>query len=245
MHRLIRLELEKEKGQMDLKKQIKEIMAALGADLCGIAHVDRFAGAPPGFGPKDIYKDCGSVVVFAKRLPQTAAEISPRILYMQANAKSKETLDRIAYQASLEFENLGLKAVAVPSDGPYEYWDAEESEGRGLLSMRHAAALAGLGTLGKNTLLMNRDYGNWINIGAVLIDQALESDPLAEPICIEGCRICLDKCPSGALTGEKAIQKRCRPVAAGANARGFDVCNCNTCRVSCPRVFGVGASAGK
>lgn len=230
---------------MDMKKRIKEIMTALGADLCGIASAERFENAPEGFRPTDIYKGCGSVVVFGKRLPRTAAEMSPRILYMQANSRSKETLDRIAYQASLEFENLGLKAVAVPSDGPYEHWDAEESEGRGLLSMRHAAALAGLGTLGKNTLLMNRDYGNWINLGAVLIDKVLESDPLAEPICIEGCRICLDKCPAGALTGEKAIQKRCRPVAAGTNARGFDVCNCNTCRVSCPRAFGLGVGAGK
>ena len=40
-------------------------------------------------------------------------------------------------------------AVPIPADGPVEYWDEEELEGRGILSMKHAAVNAGLGTLGK------------------------------------------------------------------------------------------------
>jgi len=34
--------------------------------------------------------------------------------------------------------------VLIPTDAPYEYWDSENQEGRAILSLRHAAMLAGL-----------------------------------------------------------------------------------------------------
>ena len=120
------------------------------------------------------------------------------------------------------------------SDGPYEYWDAEKLEGRGLLSMKHAAVQAGIGTLGKNTLLLNSHYGNRLSIGAVLTDLDLPSDPLAEEICINGCQLCLDSCPVKALDGQTANQKLCRQHSYATNARGYEVVTCNTCRVVCP-----------
>ena len=36
--------------------EIKSIAFDLGADLCGIAPVDRFSSAPKGFHPIDIYE---------------------------------------------------------------------------------------------------------------------------------------------------------------------------------------------
>jgi epoxyqueuosine reductase QueG len=111
-------------------------------------------------------------------------------------------------------------------------------EGRGQISMRHAAVAAGLGTLGKNTLLLNEKFGNTLNIGAVLTDIELPSDDLAESICKDGCRLCLDSCPVGALNGTSANQKLCRMNTYTSNPRGFEVTNCNTCRVVCPMRYG-------
>ena len=37
--------------------------------------------------------------------------------------------------------------VGCFADGPYEHWDSDKLEGRGLLSMKHMAVQAGLGTL--------------------------------------------------------------------------------------------------
>ena len=39
-------------------KRVKEIMFALGADLCGIASIDRFADAPKGYHPLDVFPAC-------------------------------------------------------------------------------------------------------------------------------------------------------------------------------------------
>jgi epoxyqueuosine reductase len=68
---------------------------------------------------------------------------------------------------AIELDKEGIKPVPVPSDDPYEHWEPERSYGRAILSMRHAGYLAGLGVLGKNTLLINKDFGNMIQIGAI------------------------------------------------------------------------------
>lgn len=49
---------------MDSSK-VKEILFSLGADLCGIASVDRFDDAPQGFHPLDVLPSCKSVISFA------------------------------------------------------------------------------------------------------------------------------------------------------------------------------------
>lgn len=49
------------------KKEIKERLYELGADLCGIAGVDRFGEAPEGYHPLDVLPSCQSVIVFACR----------------------------------------------------------------------------------------------------------------------------------------------------------------------------------
>lgn len=222
-----------------MKDTIKRIIADLGADLCGIANIDRFENAPSGFHPRDLYSDCQSVIVFVKRMPTGLSYVSPRILYNKATDINLYEVDRIGYLACLEIENIGGVAVPLPSDSPYEYWDSDRLEGRGLLSMRHAAQLAGIGSMGKNSLIINERFGNMINIGAILTNLDLESDPLAPELCLANCRRCLDSCPQQALSGLTVNQKECRVHTYTQNDRGFSVCNCNQCRLVCPLALGV------
>jgi epoxyqueuosine reductase QueG len=222
-----------------LKDIIKGIIFDLGADICGVANVDRFSEAPAGFHPKDIFPNCKSVIVFGIALPKGLTQIEPRLIYGHFNYGSCPPIDWIALKTAKEIEKLfGVYAVPIPSDGPYEYWDSEKLEGRGLISLKHAAVLAGLGALGKSTLLLNEKYGNLLTLGAVLTELDLASDPLAENVCIDGCDICIKSCPSHALDGTRADQAKCRPHTYGKNARGFDTVKCNTCRTACPMRFG-------
>jgi epoxyqueuosine reductase len=229
-----------EKGVPAMKEDIRKIFTKLGADVCGIANIDRFADAPAGFHPRDIYPGCQSVIVFGVTIPRGLYEASPRIIYNHFSSLTKTELDRIAYYACLEIEKVNDGCtVPVPSDGPYDDWNEAELEGRGLLSMRHAAVLAGLGAFGKSSLVLNEKYGNTLNFGAVLTDLELPSDDLAKSICIDTCRLCMDSCSVHALTGTGAIQKRCRPNTYSKNVRGFEITNCNKCRTVCPMRFGV------
>ena len=224
-----------------MQDTIRKLALSIGADVCGFADIDRFAGAPEGFSPTDVYAGCQTVIVFGVALPKGTAMISPRLVYHHFNeAIINHEIDRIALQLAKEIEKkCGGFTVPVPCDSPYEYWDAERNEGRGLLSMKHAAVCAGLGTLGKNTLLLNSLYGNMLNIGVVLTDLILPSDPLAESICIDGCTKCVDSCPTGAIQNGTVDQKLCRAFTYGQKtAKGYETTECNLCRTVCPVAFG-------
>ncbi len=222
-----------------MKDRIKEIFLNLGAEVCGVANIDRFINTLKGFHPADIYSDCKSVIVFGKALPKGTAKVSPRIIYQHFNSIGPVELDRIAYLASIEIErSYNGYAVPIPSDGPYDCWDTDQMEGRGLISMKHSAVLAGLGALGKSTLLLNSRYGNMLNIGAVLTNLNLPSDAPAESICIEGCSLCIENCPVHAINDDGVNQKLCRNNTYASNDRGFGVVNCNKCRTECPMAFG-------
>lgn len=222
-----------------MKKIIKDLILNYGADICGVANIARFSEAPAGFHPRDIFPECKSVIVFGVALPKGLTKVEPRLIYGYFNYGTCPEVDLVALRAAKEIERLcDGYAVPLPSDSPYEYWDVEKLEGRGLISMKHAAVLAGLGTLGKNTLLLNEEYGNLLTLGAILTELDLPSDPPAESICLEGCSICLQNCPVQALDGQHADQLKCRLNTYGTNARGFNTVNCNRCRITCPMRFG-------
>jgi epoxyqueuosine reductase QueG len=214
---------------------VKDTVGALGADLCGIAPVERFREAPKGFHPTDVYKDCKSVVVFARKLPAGPLFASNCVPYTHANSITVQEVDRLGLTACLKLEEQGARAVPIPSDDPYEHWEAERSYGRAILSMRHAGHLAGLGVLGRNTLLLNADHGNMIQIGAVLSDVELEGDPIATyDVCPPDCRLCIDSCPQRALDGRTVDQQLCRPLSCCRTEKGYTLKKCNLCRRICP-----------
>ncbi len=219
----------------------KRLVLSAGADLCGIAPATRFSKAPKGFHPSDIYSACKSVVVFAKRLPASSAAAQSCVPYTIANTVIMQEVDLLTLDISRKMEQARLIAVPVPTDDPYEHWEAERSYGRAILSLRHAGYLAGLGVLGKNTLLINERFGNMMQLGAVLLDAELEGDPVATyEVCPEGCGLCLEACPAGALDGETVNQALCRPLSIFRNEKGYFLKKCYRCRAVCPNSTGLG-----
>jgi len=68
-----------------------------------------------------------------------------------------------------------------------------------VLSLKKAAQAAGLGTIGRHTLLINPKYGSGVRLSGFITDAPLSPDrPLADPVC-DGCGLCAEKCPSGAI----------------------------------------------
>ena len=223
-----------------MKEPIRSIVKSLGADVCGIASIERFKDAPSGFAPTDIYKDCKSVIAFGVALPKGTLEINPRLVYSHFNGDVMfARVDGIALLAAKQLEEtFDLHAVPLPCDAPNEYWDAENLTAKGLISMKHTAMMCGIGQLGKNTLLMNPTYGNRLCIGAILLNIALESDPVCENLCLPNCHLCEEHCPVRAIEQGKVNQKLCRQNTYGKTARGFDTVDCNICRTICPMKFG-------
>ena len=89
--------------------------------------------------------------------------------------------------------------------------EREKQKGKGLVSIKEMSVECGLGSIGKNTMLLNPKFGNRLNIGSILIDIEFESDPYAEDICIPGCTKCIDNCPGHAICEDGSLsQMICR-----------------------------------
>lgn len=214
--------------------ETKNFVYSLGADVCGIAGIDNFTNAPEGFHPKDIYDEAKSVIVFGKQFPKGVFLANTNVPYTFMKNKLVEIIDNISVQLTYKLEENGFNTVPVPADEPYEYWDSENIRGKGILSLKHSAVAAGLGIIGKNTLLINKQFGNRLLLGAVITKMELASDPVASELCPEGCRKCLNSCPQSALDGITINQKKCREIAYSSTPGGGGVIACNTCRKVCP-----------
>jgi epoxyqueuosine reductase len=124
---------------------------------------------------------------------------------------------------------------------------------------REAAARAGVGFYGKNTLLITRRHGSWVVLGTLVTDVELEATPPLELDCGE-CRLCIDACPTGALDEPGTLDaNRCLSYWTQAAAPipleyreelGAQVYGCDICQDVCPWNRGVekrraGAPAGE
>ena len=217
---------------------VKEMVFGLGADLCGIASVDRFGDAPVGFRPTDLYPECKSVIVFAKKLPESVFYTESTIPYSFVDDIALHEVLRLSLDIAVGLEKRNIVAVPIPSE-PYDYWDKDSMTGKGLVSLKHAGYLAGLGIIGRNTLLCNPEFGNLIKLGAVLSNAELEADPiLCVDLCSDKCNLCLKSCPSGAIKESSVDQKKCRLQSEGTTKKGEPITVCNNCRRVCPNRAG-------
>lgn len=127
-----------------------------------------------------------------------------------------------------------------------------------LLEREHAAR-AGLGWIGKHTLLINPERGSWLLLGAVVT--TLHVPPPREHRAVPDhcgtCTRCIDACPTGAITPYAVDARRCisyltierrEPIDPALHAPigdrlfGCDVCQ-EVCPHNSPRADGAGLGA--
>lgn len=84
-----------------------------------------------------------------------------------------------------------------------EPFEARAYADTGPIHERAAAKYAGLGWLGKNTLLINQQAGSWLFLGVILttlpLTPTLAQEDMPAPDRCGTCRACLEACPTQAI----------------------------------------------
>ena len=127
------------------------------------------------------------------------------------------------------------------------------------ISDKHWAARAGLGFIGRHTLLVTPQWGTWVNLGEIVTTEECTDYPEhpekpeypeypenpALPDFCSHCRRCVDACPNHAIApdGPPMIDvSRCtayytthhsRPIPPGHITAGYTQ-GCDLCQLACP-----------
>jgi epoxyqueuosine reductase len=244
----------------------------LGFELCGVAPTEKFpelgrypewlergyAGEmkylsdPRRLDPKDAMSGVRSLIVCALNY-NAKLPYSTDIVATGAGENPRGWVSRYAWGDDYH-EVLRSRLNALIAEMRMQFAHAEPFDARayadtGPVHERAAAKYAGLGWLGKNTLLINQRAGSWIFLGVILTSlpliPTLAADEMPAPDRCGTCRACLDACPTDAIVEPYVLDAtRCisyltieyRGLIAQdlRVALGHHVFGCDICQDVCP-----------
>lgn len=187
-------------------------------------------------------------------MPGTIRVLSARMDYLPAAEEmesvladpSKAYISR--YALGRDYHKLMRKRLAILAKkiadfvGPHNYRAFVDSAP---VLERGLAEKAGLGWIGKNTLLINSKAGSWFFLGEIYTDLPLPIDPPQETMHCGTCTQCIDLCPTKAIIAPNQVDaRRCisyltielrtsipehlRPLM------GNRIYGCDDCQLVCP-----------
>ena len=130
---------------------------------------------------------------------------------------NRETIEVLSRLQGLIVEWLsarGYRNLSIPPDSDRRK-DKLITKLYKLFCHKTAATCSGLGWVGKNGLVINRQYGSKLSWATVLTNAPLDpDDPVRESECGD-CDLCVRHCPSGAVKGHHwSIQEPGRKIVA-------------------------------
>jgi len=194
----------------NLTLKVKEFAYQLGADLVGIANIERYSNAPIAMSPQGILPTAKSVVVCAIHHPDAAieldGEIHPQVMgpYRIQYAINNK-LDYLSFSIAQMLDNLGHKAVPIASSNIWRYRGYKELDANFAPDISHiyGGVCAGLGELGWNGLCITPEYGARNRFVSIITDAELTPTPLYNgPKICDMCGECIRKCPTNAYRKE-------------------------------------------
>jgi epoxyqueuosine reductase len=226
---------------MAIEQAIKERAQKTGMDMCGIAPVSRFDGAPKGTHPTDFLPGCRSVVSVGVRLTDGAVQAIMRN-FEDGNRMAQGIYGTYGYTIAPNFHLLyavydlaqfierNTGAAATPTQvGPLQTGMA--------ISQRHAAVAAGLGEFGWLSIVLTPKFGPRNRFGAVLTTAELKPDPMysGPKLCDPAkCNICTTVCPTGALSkyGEREARQVVYNYEDGEKVYHYCHVSMDRCRIA-------------
>jgi epoxyqueuosine reductase len=242
---------------MTLSQAVKQRAAELGFLACGITD----PSPPPHGDLLDQWLARGYAGTMRYLHRQAKRRKDPRLIapraravvvvldnYYQPDTEAERRPPRIARYARGEdyhrvtlsrLEELGGYLRQLGAELARSFTDA------GPVPERELAQRAGLGWIGKNTMLIRPDAGSYFFIGSIFTDLPLAADAPFELDRCGSCTRCLQACPTGALVEPRVLDAtRCVsyltiehkgpiPESLAAQFEGYAF-GCDICNDVCP-----------
>ena len=201
-----------------LTQRVVDRLLEWGADLVGIAPVERFENAPEGHKPTDFMPECKSVISIALHLFDGMADvwgehdvpektITPYLFYGYGltNLESSRIVNRMAKVLEYSgYKTLAFMPTWISSMTKYFDQTLVTNEIQAEFSHRHAAVAAGIAELGWNGLTLTPEFGSMQRLNTLLTSAELEPTPQYDgpPLCSpEKCQQkCVRLCPAKAFS---------------------------------------------
>jgi len=240
---------------------------ALGFDLCGVVRAEQFpefqnfgewlrrgyAGEmryledPRRREPALLVENLASVIVCALNYNTAFPYSTEAAASGTAREEPRGWISRYAWGDDYH-EVLAKKLqalTAILKERFAEPFAARAYVDTGPVAERVFAKYAGLGWIGKNTLLLNEALGSWLFLGVILTSLELAPTGIPSPDLCGNCRQCLDACPTEALVEPYVLDaRRCLSyltIELRGNlpeefraAMGRQVYGCDICQDVCP-----------
>lgn len=111
------------------------------------------------------------------------------------------------------------------------------------LAEKSHAVRAGLGWIGRNSLVVNPEFGSMMLLGELVINEEVdEYDTPLEAVGCGECRRCIEACPNGAIMEDRSVDTRrcisCRTIEREGGDEDITldgwIFGCDSCQSVCP-----------
>lgn len=211
----------------ELKKQIKAEANRLGFSLFGVAepkqtpHFNNYLdwiNSNQNAGMDYLIKD---YVIKGRRNPEILLDGTrsvivvgihyfPELSYAEVIRKDNDQYGLIAAYSVLTDYHQKILDLLIELTSTMDELEQRKTPTKifidsGPVMEKDFAFQAGLGWIGKNSLLISPEYGSYCLIGCLFTDLELNPDsPIKGDICVD-CQICINSCPTGCINNNRTI----------------------------------------
>lgn len=175
---------------MSIQDEIKEYLISQGASDVGFCRI-----TDGDFG------ECNYGISIVVRLSETIVDEidgEPTHTYFNHYRSVNTFIDSLLLKAGLFLQNRGYKYITVAASQSINK-DGWNFKGR--YSHKKVATLSGLGTIGKSSMFLHKDYGAKVRLGSIFTNCEFDVSGTVPLDLCSGCDLCVKACPSGAITG--------------------------------------------
>ena len=175
-------------------RTLKKFCIDLGADLFGVADISSIK--KEFLLPEKLLAKLERGVCLGVRLSRSILseiENSPTRLYFHHYRTVNAFLDQTTLKICNYIQKKGYSALPIPASIILD-WENQKAH----LSHKKVASLAGLGWIGRNNLLVNKNFGSQFRLATILTDMPLKIDKPSRDAC-GTCRLCISACPAQAI----------------------------------------------